>query len=63
MSKNTNNNTTNLMLVGFALLMPGILLAVVLDSGRILQIIGLILVIASGVVFGTFLRLQKDRKK
>ena len=50
-------------MIGFALLLPGIFLATILDSGRIFQIIGLILLIASSAVFGASISARVNRKK
>jgi len=56
-------NKPDLLMIGFALLLPGIFLATILDSGRIFQIIGLILLIASSAVFGASISARVNRKK
>ena len=50
-------------MIGFALLLPGIFLATILDSSRTFQVIGLILIIASSVVFGASINARSKRKK
>lgn len=64
MMKHMNKeNKPDLLMIGFALLLPGIFFATILDGGRIIQIIGLILIIASSAVFGVSIRTQLNRKK
>lgn len=49
-------------MLGFALLLPGMFLATVLDGGRFFQIIGLILIIVASVVFGASIGARTNRK-
>lgn len=57
------NNRPNLQMIGFALLLVGVFLATILDSSRIFQVIGLILMIASSAVFGVSINERSKRKK
>lgn len=57
------NNKPDLLVVGFALLLPGILLTTILDSNRIIQVIGLVLIIVSSAVFGASINSQVKSKK
>ena len=57
------DNKPDLVMIGFALLLPGIFLGTILDSSRIFQIIGLILIIASSAVFGASINARTNRKK
>jgi hypothetical protein len=57
------NNKPDLLMIGFALLLPGIFLATILDNSRIFQVIGLILIIASSAVFGASISARISRKK
>lgn len=50
-------------MIGFALLLPGVLLATMVDSSRIFQVIGVILIIASSAVFGASINERSKRKK
>jgi uncharacterized membrane protein YiaA len=57
------NNRPDLLMIGFALLLAGVFLATILDSSRIFQVIGLILIIASSAVFGASINARSKRKK
>lgn len=57
------NNRPDLLMIGFALLLPGVFLATILDGSRIFQAIGLILIIASSAVFGASISARANRKK
>jgi hypothetical protein len=63
MRRMNKNNKPDLLMIGFALLLPGIFLATILDSSRIFQVIGLILIIASSAVFGASISARISRKK
>ena len=60
---NRKNNQPNLLTIGFALLLPGMALATVLDTNRFFQIFGLILIISASAVFGAAINSRTRRKK
>ena len=57
------NNRPDLLMIGVALLLAGGFLVTILDSSRIFEVIGLILMIASGAVFGASINERSKRKK
>lgn len=58
-----SNNQTHLLITGFALLLPGIALATLLDVSRVFQIIGLILILAASAFFGASINARNKHKK
>ena len=59
---NRKNNKPDLLIIGFALLLPGVLLANI-DDNRTFQIIGMILILAASAVFGASINSRISRKK
>lgn len=65
--KDKNNpvgtQTAQLLPIGCALLASGTLLANVLDAGVVLEVVGVVLIVLSAVIFGAVIRLQKDKNE
>ncbi len=59
------NSQIDLLIAGFALLFPGILLGSILDVNITFQIIGLVMIIVSSVFFGASIskNIRGSRKK
>lgn len=57
------NKRSDLVSIGFGLLLPGLLLTTILDTNRTLQVIGVLFLLASSAVFGASINAEARRKK
>lgn len=56
-------NQTNLLMAGFALFMSGSLMTSAFEGNRIVQVIGVVIIIASSAFFGVVIGLRLKQKK